>query len=26
LGAKVGQTVKVNAPAGLISFTIKAIS
>lgn len=26
LGAKVGQTVKVNAPAGLMQFTIKSIS
>jgi transcription elongation factor GreA len=26
LGAKVGQTVKVNAPGGLMQFTIKAIS
>ena len=26
LGAKVGQTVKVNAPAGLMSFTVKAIA
>ncbi|UCG24136.1 MAG: transcription elongation factor GreA [Chloroflexota bacterium] len=26
LGAKVGQKVKVNAPAGQIQFTIKAIS
>ncbi len=26
LGGKVGQTVKVNAPAGVMAFTIKAIS
>ena len=26
LGAKVGETVKVNAPGGLMQFTIKAIS
>lgn len=26
LGAKAGQTVKVNAPAGLIRFTVKKIS
>lgn len=26
LGAKVGQTVKVNAPAGLMQFTVTAIS
>ncbi|MGD8584324.1 MAG: transcription elongation factor GreA [Chloroflexota bacterium] len=26
LGAEVGQTVKVNAPAGLMAFTVKSIS
>ena len=26
LGAKVGQTVKVNAPAGLMQFTVRSIS
>ena len=26
LGARVGQTVKVNAPAGIMQFTIKAIA
>ena len=26
LGARVGETVKVNAPAGLMQFTIKAIA